>query len=1255
MKCPNCGFDSSPEMKFCGMCGLRLMRVCPHCAFGNPGGYHFCGNCGSPLAEEDIALEAAGKAAAGIPVADKRALARMPVAAPLPVVEEALIEPSPTEIKLEGERRVVTVILTDLTGSTNLLEKVGTETWVEMMNRILHILESEIYRFGGEVDQFRGDGLVAFFGASTAHEDDAERAVHAALSMQRAMKHYGKDLIKEDGIDLQLRVGVNTGEVIVANVGDRRRHSEDTAMGVAVAIAARMESAAESGTVLVTEDTYSLAESQFKWLPLGEIMVKGISHPIAVFRPLTPLENADQGHTIEAMGYSIPLIDRDVEFQSIKSCVEDLFDGRGRIIMLTGDKGMGKSFLVNEVCQYFARQNSLLAEAQNRNVPSSRTVTWFRGRCRSYDQSWPYSMWIDLLLSWIGIRQDEPKETTRDRLYQKSKELWGNHLVEHYPYFATFLSLPLEESFSERVRHLDAEGLRQQFFLTMRSWLELMAHRGPMVVIFSDMQCVDTSSLDLLKYCLPLVDNEALLFLLLLRPERTSPAWDFRHYVETEYPHRVISLTVTPLSEAQSSAYIDLRLGPAVLPEETRGLIIKTAEGNPYYIQELIHSLIINGLLVQDGENGKWHTTRAVTSLDLPSSLQRLLLARIGQLSPEERFTLQIAAVTGPVFWLNVLQSLAGQDFPVRTCLTALQRDQLIDETGRFPELGMQYTFKSTLIRDAAYESLLVNQRSTYHLKVAEFLESLFNPEDLARYFGMLAYHYQGAGETKKELFYTLQAGEQAKRIYANVEANDRFTHALKLLDHLQTQTTDADQLYAIKAQRFEIFNERREVLNLLGDFKASETDAGALLHLAHQLEDDPVWMVDALLQQPGVVSWRSREELKAGIPMAKQALELAQKLGDQRREVLCLMAICRQLLFENDPAIREIGERAITLARQIGDKEMEVNLLIEMGTSLAWSNQPELGMKFLEDALSASRELSDKRHEMALLYLMGLGVERQGDYYRCLTEFFQKRLQISREIGDHPVEGDALMTCGQIMGIYLGDQDTGLLLLEECLRILEDTETVALIHIRMAQLQTEQGSFEDAQATLERVAEFNENNFLTMWRAGYRLVMAKLLIARGSQPELYAAIDRANEVIHLSEEHPELSRQYKMAACCKLTLAHLKLADFVEDQAERGSIIHETLAFTQTALDIHNQFGFVQIVESLSEEIFFLRSLALEANHQADEAAGYLEKAYEEMMRKHDLIPADSLLRDSYLENISVHRNIAEAYKKHMGLADEE
>lgn len=1244
MKCPNCGFDSPPEMKYCGMCGTRLLVVCSNCGFDNPVTYHFCGMCGTSLVEEPFRADA---------VAPPEAHSPRPAPAIISGIEAPEELPSPTEIVLEGERRVVSVILTDLTGSTNLLERVGTEAWVEMMNRILHILESEIYRFGGEVDQFRGDGLVAFFGASTAHEDDPERAVHAALSMQRAMKSYGKDLIKEEGIHLQLRVGVNTGEVIVANVGDRRHHSEDTAMGVAVAIAARMESAAEPDTVLVSEDTFRLTEKQFKWLPLGEIMVKGISHLIAVYRPLEPLEEIDQGHSPETMGYSIPLIDRDVEFNTIKGSVEDLQDGRGRIVMLTGDKGMGKSFLINEVRQYFARQNSLLAEAQNQDVPAVSPIAWLRGRCRSYDQSWPHSMWIDLLMGWIGIHQDEPKETMRKRLYQKCEELWGARMAEHYPYLAVILSLPLEDKFSERVKHLDAEGWRQQFFLTVRSWLELLARQGPLVVIFSDMQYVDSSSLDLLKYCLPLVDSEALLFLLLLRPERTSLAWDFRHYIETEYPHRVISLTLTPLSDVQSSAYIDLRIGPEALPDETRALIIKNAEGNPYYIQELIHSLINNGILVQDGEIGKWRITRMVTSLDLPGSLQRLLLARIGQLSAEERFILQIAAVIGPVFWLNVLQSVAGKEYPVKICLTTLQREQLIDETGRNPELGMQYTFKSTLIRDAAYESLLVNQRTAYHLKIAELLESLFNPEDLAKYFGMLAYHYQGGGDVKKELFYTLQAGEQAKRIYANAEAYERFSRALELLDGLEAQDNDKNQLYAIRTQRFEILNERRELLNLLGSFNASEEDAAALLALARQLEDDPVWMIDALLQQPGVVGWRDRDELKAGIPMAQQALELSLKLGDQRREVLCLMAIARQKYFEDDPSAWEIGDRALTLARQLGDKELEAELLISMGTSLAWSNHPELEMKFLEESLASARLVDNKRHELALLYLMGLEVERQGDYYRCLTDFFQKRLDISRKIGHHPMEGEALMYCGQVVGIYLGDQDTGLLLLEECLRILQGTAMEVMILLRMAHIQIEQGCFQDADASLGRTAGFNDNYFLNTGRAGYRLIVAKLCTAKGTEPDLNWSVEKLNEVIQLGNDHPELSRQYKMAAYCELSAAYLKLSGLFTDLDVQQVHSGRALESSQAALDIYNQFGFVQVVECLSEEILFEHSLALDANGQKEDARVFLEKAYDEMLRKYDLIPAGSPFRDTYLNNVPLHQHITETYKREMGLLE--
>src|SRR3972149_3948363 len=244
MNCPNCGFDSPSDMRFGGSCGTRLTSACPECGFANPLDYRFCGMCGTRLSAD----------------------AEQPVIEPpvfLPKTEDEPFLPTETS-PLEGERRVVTVILTDLTDSTNLLERVGTEGWVELMHGLLPILEAEIYPLGGEVSQFRGDGLVAFFGATSAHEDDPERAVLAALSMQRALDLYIRERVQQESIDLRMRVGVNTGEVIVAS-GGGHQHWEETAMGMAVAVAARMEAAAGPGPGLGGEHTYRLVGAQFDW------------------------------------------------------------------------------------------------------------------------------------------------------------------------------------------------------------------------------------------------------------------------------------------------------------------------------------------------------------------------------------------------------------------------------------------------------------------------------------------------------------------------------------------------------------------------------------------------------------------------------------------------------------------------------------------------------------------------------------------------------------------------------------------------------------------------------------------------------------------------------------------------------------------------------------------------------------------------------------------------------------------------------
>lgn len=1225
MICPNCGFDSPAEMRFCGSCGTRLTAACAECGFGNPLHYRFCGMCGVKLTA---------------------AVVQPPLEEHLPqVTAKAGDLLPPVASMLEGERRVVTVVLTDLTNSTTLLERLGTESWVELMSRILHILESEINRFGGEVSQFRGDGMVAFFGAASAHEDDPERAVLAALSMQRSLELYVRELAQPEAVDLQMRVGVNTGEVIVASNG-ARQNWEEAAMGMAVAVAARMETAAEPGTVLVSENTYRLVESQFDWQSLGVIPVKGVSKPIAVYRPLVPIVVPKQLLDRQILLDSIPRIGRDAEFHLLKDCVVGLFEGRGRIAVLTGDKGSGKSFLVNEVSRYFTHLEALLTETQSVIQTAAFPLTWVSGRCRSYSQTLPYSMWQDLFRDWLGMRPDESKEEKSASLRRRAEELWGDDVEEHYPYIATFLGLPLEEAFTEKIRHLDGEELRQRLFLAVRSWIEASSRLGPVVLGLSNMQWADDSSLSLLKYCLPVCDNEALLWLLSFRSDRDAKIWEFYHYLEAVYPHRLTDVELHLLTEDQSLELIGHLIGQEALPLETCNLIIHNAGGNPYYIVELIRSLMAKGVLTRDTEDGPWKVTRTVTSLDLPESLQLLLLSRIDRLSAQERLVLQIGAVIGPVFWLNMVQALLVESPTLKADLAALQRTQFIQESGRVPELGMQYLFKSPLIRDTAYESLLSAQKAAYHFKAAEFLENAFCSDYLEGYDGVLAYHYRGAGNPYKELFYTILAADRARKIYASAEALQHYTRALELLDSLQNNGQSEDQVQSILTQRFEVLNGRREVYFHLGQFEASRADTLALLPLARQLPDDPAWLVDALLAQ-AEMSVDNREELIPGLQMAEEALTIAQRLGDQHREMRCLVYIANGRFKLKTSGWQDLAEQALALTRQLGDLKMEVNLLLSIGNAYGMDDLPS-SRDYLKAALAQSEKLNDKAIEITLLNALGQQYERDGDYHRQLTEYEQKRLHLSREIGSRIEEGSALMHCGQIQALYLGDQPAGLELVRQALHIWESITRRLFPLLRIAQIQSELGYHVEALATLDQAEPLAGKVVADIGRAGLNLVRAIVCEALGDEQNLCLALELTSQIQQMVAEQL-VSRQYQMSAACKAAVAHLKMADILAvregDNLERQSHLLQALEVSQMALNLYLQFGFVQVVECTSEEIFFRHSQSLAANNHTVEAAEYLQKAYQEMIRKFNFIPVDSPFQITYLENIQLHKDIQTAY----------
>ncbi len=765
---------------------------------------------------------------------------------------------------LEGERRIATVILADVANSTDLMERIGGEAWVALMNRVFQILEAEIYRFGGEVEQFRGDGLVAFFGAHVAHEDDAEHAVLAGLAMQRAIQQYAAALADEQGITLRLRVGVNTGEVIVATVGDIRQHREYTAMGEAVMMASRMETSAEPGTVLVSENTYRQAQARFKWQNLGPIQVKGVSALVLVYRPLDLLPYGDQALELQSTASAEPLTGRELEFEVLKKSIENLNSGHGSIVLVIGEKGMGKSLLVSRVRQHFGRQKKsaptggeLQAEMERR-PDVGKTVQWFTGRSRSYDQAWPYAVWRELVKRWFGIVPEEDAETSSERLYQRALELWGDEAQRYYPSLATFLSLPLEENYAERIAHLTAEALQREFFSTLCSWAEAVGRHSPTIFSFVDMQWADSRSLELLKHCLPVCDKQPVLWLVQMRPDRDAAAWMLRQYVEKEFPHRLTEIALRALNEEESAELVEQMLGSGVLNQDTRDLVIRKAEGYPYFLQELVHMLMLQGVLVQDTETGAWQQTRSVSSLDMPNSLQGLVLARIDRLTPLERRVLQLAAVIGMTFWQNVLEDLVGNPEQVRDALTGLQRAQLIQERNQVTGVGMEYFFHSSLVREVAYESLLSAQQTTCHLHVAQYLENNLEVEVGEQFDSTIAYHYRCGGETRKELFYTLTAAERARRFYANVEALELYNRAVELLDLLDRGTGDKNMRRMLLANRFEVLCGRMEIYSQNGEMDDSRADARKLLEIAGELADDRV--LDNRCANPPARGGRSSE-----------------------------------------------------------------------------------------------------------------------------------------------------------------------------------------------------------------------------------------------------------------------------------------------------------------------------------------------------------------------------------------------------------
>lgn len=671
-----------------------------------------------------------------------------------------------------GERRIVTVLFADIVGSTSIAERLGAERSKFLVDEVMRLMSAEVARYDGTVAQYVGDELYAVFGAPRSHEDDSERAVRAALAIQRALERYAGEVREAYGIELAARIAINTGPVVI------QPESEDpyNALGDTVNVAARIQELADGGEVVVGRATKLQVESCFALESLGARELKGVSRPVESFRVVGVSDEAEPAP-------AGPLVGRDFELTVLERTIDALLDGRGAIAAVVGEPGIGKTRLVAEVRARYGDR-----------------VRFVEGRAVSYAQSFPYHPVRDLLREWLGVGATTPEARVRLELKAQVAAIFGDEAADSYPFLARLLGLTLEPDAEAVLRELNRESVQTRTFDVVSELVCRLAGEQPLCLVLDDLHWADESSLDLLEHLLAVTDEASVALFLLYRTERDHRSWRLGERARQRYPHRYREIELRPLP-ADASRTLAAASAGAELPESVAELLAERAGGNPFFLEEALRDLVERGALQRD--NGRWRLAVGEDELAVPALVQGALQARLDRLERETREVLQVAAVVGRTFGMPLLEQVLPEA-RLTAALSELQRLELVVETRRRPT--PEYRFRHGLVQEVAYASLVETRRRRLHLQVGEALELLTRdaPEQV---YALLARHFAEADEPARAADYLLKAGDLARAVYADREAIAHYERARGFLARLDDEERARDTLFKIALARHIAFD----------------------------------------------------------------------------------------------------------------------------------------------------------------------------------------------------------------------------------------------------------------------------------------------------------------------------------------------------------------------------------------------------------------------------------------------------------------